>query len=262
MQIPSVLGRYIRWLHTRWPAGTVEKLPEVRPDGSTGIAGLYVVGDLTGVPLLKFASDSGARAVQAIVRDPAFGSRPRDEGILDLVIVGAGVSGMAAALEARKEDLRFEVLEATEPFSTIVNFPKRKPIYTYPTDMTPAGELQFTDRSSVKEGLLEELRDLTVEAGIAPREARAERVTRVGGRLEVTVANGESLKAHRLIVAIGRSGNFRRLGVPGEDRDKVSNRLHDPKDFCDRNVLVVGGGDAALETAIALGACGAHVTLA
>jgi len=253
--------RYLDWLHLRWPAGTVEKLPEVRPDGATAVPGLYVVGDLTGVPLLKFASDSGARAVQTIVADPAFRGRPADEGTLDLVIVGAGIAGMAAALEARRQGLRFEVLEASEPFSTVVNFPKGKPIYTYPRDLTPAGELQFTERSAVKEGLVEELRETTLGRGISPRLARAERVERDGGRLAVHLAGGEVLRAHRVIIAIGRSGNFRKLGVPGEERDKVSNRLHDPKDYDGQNVLVVGGGDSALEVAIALATCGAGVTL-
>jgi thioredoxin reductase/ferredoxin len=261
MSSANTLARYLRWLHLQWPAGTVEKMPEVRPDGSTSVPGLYVVGDLTGVPLLKFSSDSGAGAVETIAADPAFQGRTRQDGVLDLVIVGAGVSGMAAALEARKEGLRFEILEASEPFSTLVNFPKGKPIYTYPTDMTPRGDLQFTARSAVKEGLLEELRDETTGAGIDPRPARAERVLRKAGVLEVHLAGGEVLRSHRVIVGIGRSGNFRKLGVPGEDLDKVYNRLHDPKDFCGQNALVVGGGDSALETAIALGACGAHVTL-
>jgi NosR/NirI family nitrous oxide reductase transcriptional regulator len=255
------ISRYLRWLHLQWPAGTVERLPEVQADGSTAVPGLYVVGDLTGIPLLKFSSDSGARAVRTIVASGSFENRKAAEGVLDLVIVGAGVAGMAAALEAREHDLRFEILEASEPFSTIVNFPKGKPIYTYPRDMTPEGRLQFTERSSVKEGLLEELRDETVGSGLEPREARAEQVARRGNLLVVRLAGGEELHAHRVIVAIGRSGSFRRLGVPGEDRDKVYNRLHDPKDFCDQEALVVGGGDSALETAIALASCGARVTL-
>jgi NosR/NirI family nitrous oxide reductase transcriptional regulator len=261
MTSTNPFARYVRWLHTQWPAGTVEKMPEVRPDGSTAVPGLFVVGDLTGVPLLKFSSDSGARAVQTIVADPAFERRTVESGTLDLAIVGAGVSGMAAALEARKQGLSFVILEAVEPFSTVVNFPKGKPIYTYPTDMVPVGDLQFTERSSVKEGLLDELREEAAAAGIEPRTARAERVARAGGLLEVSLADGETLRAHRVIVGIGRSGNFRTLGVPGEELDKVSNRLHDPKDYCGQQVLVVGGGDSALETAIALGACGAHVTL-
>jgi thioredoxin reductase/Pyruvate/2-oxoacid:ferredoxin oxidoreductase delta subunit len=258
---PNPVTRYLDWLHLRWPAGTVEKLPQVRPDGATAVPGLYVVGDLTGVPLLKFASDTGARAIQTILADPAFRGRATDEGTLDVVIVGAGVAGMAAALEARRRGLRFEVLEASEPFSTVVNFPRGKPIYTYPRDLTPAGELQFTERSAVKEGLVEELRETTLGRGISPRLARAERVERDGGRLAVHLAGGEVLRTHRVIVAIGRSGNFRKLGVPGEERDKVSNRLHDPKDYYGQGVLVVGGGDSALEAAIALATCGARVTL-
>ena len=121
-------------------------MPEVREDYSTRIAGVYVVGDLTGIPLLKFSADSGARVVQRIAAELKSNSHPRSEDradLLDLIIIGAGVSGMSAALEAKKHNLRFEILEASEPFSTIINFPKAKPIYTYPTDMIPAGDLQF-----------------------------------------------------------------------------------------------------------------------
>ncbi len=84
---------------------------------------------------------------------------------------------------------------------------------------------------------------------------------RRGGLLEVVIAGGESVTAHRVIVGIGRSGNFRKLGVPGEDLDKVSNRLHDPKEFRRQARAVVGGGDSALETAIAIAKCGGFVTL-
>src|SRR3954451_18500344 len=214
------IARYTRWLHTMWPAGTVEKLPEVNADGSTRIPGVYVVGDLTGIPLLKFSSDTGARAVQLIAHDltqnPSQPGSP-DRGsndLLDLIIIGAGVSGMAAALEARKLNLRFAILEASEPFSTIVNFPKAKPIYTYPTDMIPAGDLQF--HAQAKEPLVDELRAQT--RGIVPRAARCERITRSGDTLEVRLADVQpALRARRVIIAIGRSGNFRMLGVPGEN---------------------------------------------
>lgn len=262
----KLLRRYVHWLHTGWPAGTVEKLPVVREDGSTNVAGVYVVGDLAGVPLLKFAADGGARAVQTIVADPSFRSAAARavDGVmdmLDLAIVGGGVAGMAAALEARKHGLRFEILEASEPFATIANFPRAKPIYTYPEDMTPAGDLQFTDRSSVKEGLLDELRGRTLGAGIRPRIARVECVRRRGDHVEVVVPDAAPLVARRAIIAIGRSGDFRKLGVQGEDLDKVSNRLHDPKDYCGREVLVAGGGDTAVECAVAIASCGGRVTL-
>ncbi|MFI5323458.1 MAG: NAD(P)/FAD-dependent oxidoreductase, partial [Thermodesulfobacteriota bacterium] len=255
------IGRYTRWLHTLWPAGIVEKLPEVKDDYSTNVPGLYIVGDLTGIPLLKFSSDSGAKAVMNILRDENFNQRRRElrgQDILDLVIVGAGVSGMAAALEAKKNGLRFELIEATEPFSTIVNFPKGKHIYTYPTDMTPAGDLQFT--KDVKEPLVEEIKEETLGRGIELKIQRAEKVVNRGDYLEVIIPDGNSVKALRAVVGIGRSGNFRMLGVPGDEMDKVFNRLHDPKDFEGKNVLVVGGGDSAIETSIAIARAGGNVT--
>src|SRR6267154_1596860 len=132
-----LIARYAEWLHTRWPAGTVERLPESRADGATNVPGASISGDLTGIPLLKFALDSGARVARAATpSDPA---PPGAGQVLDLAIVGAGVSGMAAAVEARNLGLKFEILEATEPFTTLVNFPKGKPIFTYPRSMTPAG---------------------------------------------------------------------------------------------------------------------------
>lgn len=258
--MPNLLARYTSWLHTRWPAGVVEKLPQVGSDYSTNIPGLYVVGDLTGIPLLKFSADSGAKAIRSIMADESFlSSRSKDEDALDVAIIGAGVSGMAAALEARKNGLRFEVLEAAEPFSTVVNFPKGKPIYTYPTEMIPAGDLQFT--ATVKEPLVEEMRAQTIEKGIQPRMVRVEKVVKKDDFFEIVIPKQENLKARRVIVAIGRSGDFRKLGVPGENRDKVYNRLHDPKDYSGQEVLVVGGGDSALETAIAIAQCGASVTI-
>ncbi len=257
----SLIRRYTNWLHTQWPAGVVEKLPRVEPDGTTNVSGLYVVGDLTGIPLLKFSADTGARAVQSICADAKFQEARRDgeAGVRDLVIIGGGVSGFAAALEARKSDLDAVLIEASEPFSTIANFPKGKPIYTYPTDMTPAGDMRF--ESEVKEGLLEELRAQTLERGIEPTVGRVEYVSRKGKLLEVVLAGQDNVFARRVIVAIGRSGNFRKLGVPGEDLDKVSNRLHDPKEYAGKSVLIVGGGDSALETAIAIAQCGGDVTL-
>ncbi|MBN1476551.1 NAD(P)-binding domain-containing protein [Candidatus Sumerlaeota bacterium] len=257
----GLLTGYTRWLHTMWPAGRIERLPRVNDDLSTNVPGLFIVGDLTGIPLLKFAADSGTRAVQTIATDPAFAGRSRGEGVLDLVIIGGGVSGFAAALEAKKRGLSFEILESSTPFSTIVNFPRGKPIYTYPTEMTPAGDLQFSERSDVREGLIKELSEKMRGAGIEPRIAHAEGVERRGGVFEVMISEAEPLRAHRVIIAIGRSGNFRRLGIPGEELDKVTNRLHDPRDHCDRDVAVIGGGDTALETAIAIAECGGRVTL-
>src|SRR3954470_21212428 len=96
----GILSRYTRWLHTQWPAGTVEKLPVSGPDGTTALPGVRIVGDLTGIPLLKFSSHTGAEAVRGILKEE--GRRKKDEkGALDLAIIGAGVAGISAAIEAK-----------------------------------------------------------------------------------------------------------------------------------------------------------------
>src|SRR5512141_1591533 len=208
----TLVCRYTHWLHTRWPAGTVEKLPDIREDGTTAVPGVRVVGDLTGVPLLKFSSDSGARAVHASLREPEFlQTRPREPEVVDLAIVGGGVSGISAAIAAKRGGLSFAVFEASEVFSTVANFPKGKPIYTYPTGMTPEGDLQFRSEVHPKEQLLADLEARRREAGVEVTFARIERISRQGRVLLLHHGDGKTVtRARRAIVAIGRSRNHRR----------------------------------------------------
>jgi len=235
------LSRYARWLHLRWPAGRVEPLPECGEDGRTRDARIRVAGDLTGIPLLKFALETGVSAIRAFAADPALRRGEAPEGTVDVAIVGGGVSGFAAALEAHRLGLTIVVIEASEPFATIANFPVRKPIFTYPRAMPVDGPLQVT--ADVKEPLLEELRAQVAAAGLAPRVARVERVESRGTFVRVHLAGGKAIAARAALVAIGRSGDFRRLSVPGETPDRVFNRLHDTADFGGQSALVVGGGD-------------------
>jgi len=251
---------YTRWLHTRWPAGAVEKLPVTGENGITNLTGVRIAGDLSGIPLLKFSSQTASNAVHAILKEPDFQKRDTSQpDVLDLAIIGGGVAGISAGIEAKKAQLRFAVFEATQLFSTVVNFPKAKPIYTYPTELKLQGGLEF--RATVKELLLEEMEEQQRAAGIEPVAARIEKLERTGNLLVLHHADGKTTRTHRVIIAIGRSGNFRKLGCAGEDLGKVYNRLHDPKDYAGREVLVVGGGDTALETAIAIAACGGKVRL-
>src|SRR2546422_5594069 len=237
----QLVRHYTHWLHTRWPAGTVEKLPVSDANGLTSVPGVRIVGDLTGIPLLKFSSHTGARAVRAILQEPDFQSgKLSDPQVLDLAIIGGGVSGISAGIEAKQAGLNFRVFEATQAFSTVVNFPKAKPIYTYPTEMKLEGGLQVS--ADIKEALLEEMERQRVAAGIELMPARIERIERKGGLLLLHHGDKKTVtRARRVIVAIGRSGNHRKLGCRGEDLDKVYNRLYDPKDFYGKNALVVGG---------------------
>src|SRR5437588_8721592 len=244
--MPGLIERYTKWLHTQWPAGTVEKLPESGENGVTVLPGVRIVGDLTGIPLLKFSSHTGAEAVRAILRESDFQNGSHD--VLDLAIIGAGVAGISAAIEAKKAQLHFQIFEATEIFSTVVNFPKAKPIYTYPTEMKLEGGLQFT--ADIKEALLEEMEARRKAAGIDVTPARIERLEPRGRGKPLLLHKSDktTLAARRVIIAIGHSGNFSKLRCPGEELDKVYNRLFDPKEFAGQNALVVGGGDSALET--------------
>ena len=252
----SWLSRYAHWLHGQWPAIVPEPLPAVESDGSTRVPGLYVVGDLTGVPLLKFALDSGAKAAARCVRElPA----PSAGDILDVAIVGGGVAGLAAAVELARSGLRFAVIESNQRLATLANFPAGKPIFTYPTDLRPAGMLQVA--ATVKEDLLRELEAQLAQHTLPQRAGTATHIERRDGHLAVMLAEGAPIQARRVIVAIGRSGNFRRLGVPGEDLAQVVNRLHDPAHYAGQDVVVAGGGDSACEAAVACANAGARVTL-
>lgn len=251
------IARYADWLHLRWPAGRVERLPVIGEDGATRIPGVYIAGDLAGVPLLKMALDTGARSARRCARDLA--GKPRTGEAVDVAILGAGVAGVAAAVECAKQGLSCTLLEPSRAFSTIANFPAGKPIFTYPLAMRPEGDLQVS--ATVKEALLEELERQAAGFGVTPVPGDAVAIARQGPLLAVRLRDGGPVLARRVIVAIGRSGNFRRLGVPGEDLPHVVNRLHDPKAHAGQDVVVVGGGDSAAEAAIALAEAGARVAL-
>ncbi|REL34640.1 NAD(P)-binding domain-containing protein [Thalassotalea euphylliae] len=257
----AIVSKYHHWLHGQWPDAKVEKLPVSQANGTTNIPGTYIVGDLTGVPLLKFSADTGAKAVQDILADTSFSNRKHTAEVADIVIIGGGVSGYSAAISAKEAGLSFKLIEANAPFSTINNFPHGKPIYTYPTEMTPSGKLQFGQEVVDKESLLTSLQADAKRHDIQPEIANVTHIERKGGHLHAMLDSGERISAHRIIVAIGRSGNYRKLNVPGETLEKVSNRLIDPSQYQGKKLLVVGGGDSALEAAISCANYDAQVTL-
>ena len=141
---------FFRATHTSYtngcPPAQLEPLPQSDENGMSNIAGLYIAGDLTGVPFLKFSADTSARSVRHIAADADF-PRARQQNNLDplyFAIFGAGVSGMSAALEAREAGFSFATEKANEPFYTLINFTKGKTIYTYPTAKDRA-KLSFSD---------------------------------------------------------------------------------------------------------------------
>lgn len=232
-------------------------LPLLDDNYETSVPGAFVVGEAGGMALVRFAVEQGRAAVQAIAEQdgPRLRSVPRTgsgaRAVPDLLIIGAGPAGIAAALEARKQGLSAVVIEQEKDLGgSILHYPRRKLVLTQPVELPLWG---WIDREEyTKEELLEILETCLREHSLDVRfGSRVEHVTREDGGFRVVTAAGE-IRARRVVLAPGRRGTPRKLGVPGEDLPKVMYRLLDADSYRGCRILVVGGGDSAVEAAIGL----------
>jgi thioredoxin reductase/ferredoxin len=248
----GLVKKYFNWLQKDVPTGEVERYPEIDENGETSVKGIYITGDLTGIPLLKLAAESGTNIIKQFAEDEEFQKLRKnntDDSVYDLIIIGAGPSGIAAGMKANNQGFNYKILESAQRFSTIINFPKGKPIFAEPEDYEQKSELIIND--GIKESLLDELEAQVSGANLPVVEGiMVERIDKKNKHFQL-ITSKENYKAIRVILAMGKSGNARMLNVPGENLSKVYNRLFDPADAAGHDVMVVGGGDSALETAIA-----------
>jgi thioredoxin reductase len=224
-------------------------IPVLGPDFQTNVPGIFVAGELGGMGLIRNSVEQGRQAIEGVRRLDGIGRGGRR---LDVVVVGAGPAGLAASLAAKQHGLRSVTLEQDTLGGSVAHYPRGKIVMTSPVELPLFGRLAM--RESTKEALLELWARVIRETGVEIRyEERAEGIARTIDGFEVKTSRG-SYAARAIVLAIGRRGTPRKLGVPGEDSSKVVYRLVDSAQYRGRRVLVVGGGDSALEAAAALAA--------
>lgn len=240
------------------------KVPDLDEHYQTKVKGQYLIGEVAGKPLVKNAANLGRAVIEhALAGGLRAGDAPREGGQrhVDVAIVGAGPGGIAAALACIQRGLSYALLDKEHGIaSTIARYPKGKFVMAEPYDTVNLSLLPVFDSS--KEQLIATWQE--VIAGARLRVELGEVVDHIARRGDgwFAVKTGtQALLAQRVIIASGTRGKPRTLGVPGENLPKVHTLLDDPDLFRGRNVLVVGGGDSAVEAAMALADAGALVNI-
>ncbi len=221
-------------------------IPMVDPDFQTNVPGIFIAGELGGMGLIRNAIEQGRQAMDTIRR-----SNGHDRAdALDVVIVGAGPAGFSASLAALQHKLKAVTLEQDSLGGTVSHFPRGKLVMTAPATLPLYGKVKFGETS--KETLLGFWQDVEAKTGVRINyRERVEAIEKQGEVFEVKTGR-DTYRARNVLLAIGRRGTPRKLGVPGEELPKVVYRLIDPEQYRGRHVLVVGGGDSALEAAVSI----------
>lgn len=222
-------------------------IPLIAADFQTSVPGIYIAGELGGMGLIRNAIEQGRQAMEAMVK----ALPKRVEAPLDAVIVGAGPSGLSAALAAKAAGIRYITLDQEVTLGgTVAHFPRGKLVMTQPATLPLVGKVKLTETS--KEHLLAFWNDVLQRhpLNMALGE-QVQHIERSGSGFRVITGNRQ-YQCHQVLLAIGRRGTPRKLNVPGEDASKVVYRLIDPEQYRGQSVLVVGGGDSALEAAISI----------
>ncbi len=223
------------------------ELPHVNQNFETNVPGMFIAGELGGMGLIKNAVEQGRQAVENIVKN----FDKKHAAAYDLIIVGAGPAGISGCLTAKKHGLKFLLLDQDSLGGTVFTFPRKKIVMTSPMDLPLYGKVKLFETSKTE--LLELWNTVLVKNNISVREnTKVEAIGLEQGVFKLSTLKGEEFTAARILLAIGRRGTPRKLNIPGEMMEKVAYRLLEPEEISGKNIIVVGGGDSAIESALLL----------
>ncbi len=227
-----------------------DDIPLLDEYNETTVPGLWIAGELSGFALINNAVAQGRRVVERIAETAGPQVGEPDPNLLDVLIVGAGPAGMSAGLVAGEQGLSCVVIDQQGAGGTILQYPRRKLVMVQPVEIPRMGKLPRLEYS--KEELLEIWEKLYTDYELdIHTDERVTAVTGQKGNFGVTTTEG-SYQAKHVVLALGRRGTPRKLIVPGEDKAKVAYQLIDAEAYAGRKVMVVGGGDSAVEAAMGL----------
>ena len=222
-------------------------LPHVGQNFETNVTGIFIAGELGGMGLIKNAVEQGRQATENIVKS----LNKNHEAAFDVIIIGAGPAGISACLNAKKHGLTFLLLEQDTLGGTVFTFPRRKIVMTSPMDLPLFGKIKLFQTS--KSELLDLWQNVMKKNNIDIKEnSKVESIISENGIFKVTTLKGESFTGSCVLLAIGRRGTPRKLNIPGEMKEKVAYRLLESEGISGKEIIVVGGGDSAVESALLL----------
>jgi thioredoxin reductase (NADPH) len=227
-------------------------MPQLTPEFETSVPGMFIVGELGGLALIKNAINQGRDCVDTIAtRMPGLKAGKSATEVLDLLIVGAGPGGISASLRAIERKLKYLTVDEGEMGGTVSKYPRQKLVLTSPVELPVYGKFKKTELS--KEDLLAVWAEILkkVEFKFNTGEKVSDIKKEDDGIFTITTAKAQH-RARAVILALGKGGSPRKLGVKGEELPKVMYRLIEADHYINKNILVVGGGDSAVEAAMGL----------